>query len=99
MLLIERREIYSIEGDSMLPALKDGERVLVDENAVFGIGDIVIAQHPFKSDVVMAKRITSIDVNGKYFLVGDNSGESGDSRTFGPVPIDYIQGKVTSRFE
>lgn len=97
LLALQLRTIYKIEGDSMAPVLKDGERVLVDERADVRIGDIVIADHPFRSGLEMAKRITSVDANGKFFLVGDNSDESTDSRTFGPVSIKYIKGKVTAR--
>jgi len=57
----------------------------------------VIASHPFKSGLELAKRITAVDANGKYFLVGDNSDESTDSRTFGPVSLKYIKGKITAR--
>ena len=81
----------------MLPVLADGEEVLVNEGSPVREGDLVIARHPFKSGVVMAKRITGIDANGKYFLVGDNADESTDSRTFGPVSIEYINGKITAR--
>lgn len=97
LLFLGLRTIYRIEGESMVPVLKSGENVLVDEKADVSIGDVVIARHPFKESVEMAKRITAIDANGKFFLVGDNSDESTDSRTFGPVSLEYIKGKVTSR--
>lgn len=97
LLILELRERYRIEGDSMQPVLRDGDEVVVDEKAKVGIGDIVIARHPFKKSLEMAKRITAIDANGKFFLVGDNSDESTDSRNFGPVSIECIKGKVTAR--
>jgi len=78
----------------MLPLLKHGDQVLVDENTELEIGDIVIAQHPFKRDVEMIKRIKKTDENGRYFLVGDNPDESTDSRTFGTVSVECIKGKV-----
>ncbi|HUF05487.1 MAG TPA: nickel-type superoxide dismutase maturation protease [Aridibacter sp.] len=97
LLELGLRTIYRIEGDSMDPILRNGEEVLVAERARVRIGDVVIAQHPFKESVEMAKRITAIDANGKFFLVGDNSDESTDSRRFGPVSSDLILGKVISR--
>ena len=99
LLVLGLRTIYRIEGDSMSPVLASGENVLVDEGADVSIGDVVIARHPFKESVEMAKRITAIDANGKFFLVGDNSDESTDSRKFGPVSLECIKGKVTSRLE
>jgi nickel-type superoxide dismutase maturation protease len=90
---------YRIEGESMFPVLSSGDEVLVDENAKVGIGDVVIARHPFKESVEMAKRITAVDANGKFFLVGDNSEESTDSRSFGPVSLECIKGKVVARLK
>ncbi|QQS40632.1 MAG: nickel-type superoxide dismutase maturation protease [Acidobacteriota bacterium] len=97
LLVLGFRTVYRIEGDSMAPVLNNGEEVLVEEGAQVSIGDVVIARHPSKEGVEMAKRITAIDANGKFFLVGDNSDESTDSRRFGPVSLEYIKGKVTSR--
>jgi signal peptidase I len=34
---------------------------------------------------------------GDYFVVGDNRGESDDSRSWGPVPKAWIYGKVTGK--
>ena len=31
---------------------------------------------------------------GHYFMLGDNRGASDDSRFWGPVPLDWIQGRV-----
>ncbi len=91
------RSRYRVENNSMLPALRSGEQVIVKKSAKINVGDIVIAKHPFKKSVEIIKRIKEIDKNGKYFLVGDNSDESTDSRTFGAVSIECIKGKVISR--
>ena len=98
LLLFDYRTRYRVEGNSMLPLLKEGDQVVVDENAKkFEIGDIVIAAHPFKKNVEMIKRVESIGEDGRYFLTGDNKDESSDSRTFGAVSVEYIKGKVISR--
>lgn len=97
LLLFAYRTRYRVEGDSMLPLLEKGDQVLVDENAKVKVGDIVIAEHPFKENVEMVKRIKEIDKEGRYFLIGDNADESTDSRTFGSVSIQYIKGKVVAR--
>jgi signal peptidase I len=34
--------------------------------------------------------------SGDYFMLGDNRGESDDSRFWGPVPKAWITGKVTT---
>lgn len=89
----EKYERYRIQGNSMLPELKDGDEVLVNPNEPYQIGDIVVAQHPFKQSVVLIKRISEIDESSVY-LIGDNPAESTDSRTLGKIPRKDILGKV-----
>lgn len=97
LLLFDYRTEYRVEGDSMTPTLKPGARVLVDEKGMGEVGDIVIARHPFKKDVVMVKRIREIDEKGNFFLISDNLEESTDSRSFGAVSPKRIMGKVICR--
>ncbi len=82
-----------VEGDSMLPTLKDGDEVLVKPSRNYQIGDVVVAKHPFKITPII-KRITKFSTGGKVFLVGDNLAESKDSRSFGEVPEKDILGRV-----
>ena len=35
---------------------------------------------------------------GHVFVMGDNRANSGDSRVFGPVPLDYVKGEAFLRF-
>ncbi|MDQ3800838.1 MAG: nickel-type superoxide dismutase maturation protease [Acidobacteriota bacterium] len=88
------REIFLVQGDSMLPSLKDGDLVLVNPYAEPKTGDIVLAQHPFQKSVRIIKRIREISPEGRYFLVGDNAGESTDSRSFGALSAKDILGKA-----
>ena len=81
----------------MLPALKNGDAVLIDPNAKIVAGDIVLAKHPFKASVMILKRLAEIDGNGNHFVVGDNLPESTDSRTFGSLPAKSILGKAACR--
>jgi nickel-type superoxide dismutase maturation protease len=92
-----RRRAFRVQGDSMSPTVKDGEVVMISPKASVEPGDIVLAKHPYKQSVKMLKRIESIDENGEYSLVGDNPGESTDSRTFGTVAREYIDGKAICR--
>lgn len=80
----------------MQPTLLDGDEVLV---AGYGKrppqqGDVVLLQHPLRSDVRVIKRIASLD-RDTVFVQGDNPAESTDSRSFGGVPRSKILGRIT----
>jgi nickel-type superoxide dismutase maturation protease len=99
LLLIGRRKGFLVEGNSMLPTLKDGDAVLIKRRARIETGDIILANHPFKKSVKILKRVKSFTAKGDLFLVGDNPPESTDSRTFGAVPLKYLIGKATCRLK
>ena len=99
LFLIGRRPAFRVEGDSMLPTLKGGDTVMVDPKATVAVGDIVLAKHPYKTNVKMLKRVSAIDEGGRYELAGDNPDESTDSRTFGSISIEYIHGKAVCRLK
>ena len=96
LLFIGQRVGFEVDGDSMLPTLKTGDRVLVDPKQTIAVGDVVLANHPYKKSVRMIKRVSSIDSDGDYFLAGDNTAQSSDSGTFGKIPAKDILGRVVS---
>ncbi len=93
------RRVYGVrvEGDSMAPSLHSGDCVLIDPKASVEPGDIVLAQHPYKSSVRILKRLSSVEPDGRIFLSGDNSDESTDSRSFGSISRSDVLGKVVAR--
>jgi nickel-type superoxide dismutase maturation protease len=95
-LLFNYSQRYRVEGDSMLPTLKHGEEVVVQPTETFQIGDIVVANHPYKQSVTIIKRISEINEKG-LFLRGDNPSESTDSRSFGEVSVKNVLGKVVCK--
>ena len=99
LLILGRRNAFVIDGDSMLPGLTSGDKVVVDPTASTAAGDIVLARHPYKQNSRLIKRIAEITPSGDYFLTGDNPAESTDSRTFGPLQPDNILGKVVCRIK
>lgn len=86
----------------MLPGLAAGDEILVDKRAYRTTspqaGDVVIARRPDRPEVEIVKRVTAVTKSGRFFLTGDNPDASTDSRHFGPVTVNDILGKVTSKF-
>ena len=97
LIFLGYRHKYVCEGRSMNPTLKDGEVVLVDREAEIEVGDIVVAKHPIEQISEVVKRVKSINERGHYFLIGDNTNDSTDSRHYGAVTREYIKGKVVAR--
>lgn len=97
------------QGDSMEPAIKNGD-ILVISRIRYGIrfpwqqtylirwsqpkvGEVVVFYTP--TGELAVKRCTAIITEGvSFFAEGDNSLSSHDSRSYGPVPIKNIIGKV-----
>jgi len=90
---------FRVEGNSMEPALEEGDSVFIEPSKHFRAGDIVLANHPFKKSVKILKRIENVTLDGSYFLVGDNKSESTDSRSFGSIPAKEIIGKAVCRLQ
>ena len=99
LLILRRRRAMVVEGDSMLPTLTSGDKILVDLFATIVVGDIVLAQHPYKRSSRLVKRVTEISPSGEYFLTGDNPNESTDSRTLGWFSPNDVWGRVICRLK
>ena len=87
----------AVAGDSMDPALRDGEWWIARRTRSVGVGDVVVIDHPESPDLLAVKRIVRADGVG-WWVEGDNPGRSRDSRHFGPVPVSRILGRVVLRY-
>jgi signal peptidase I len=105
---------WIVEGPSMDPTLRDGDRVIVDlwslRRRTPRNGEIVLLAGP--ADEPLVKRVARAPAGGAppsllppdspleptFFVLGDNPGASSDSRAFGPVPRHRIRGRVTWRY-
>ena len=100
--IFRRRKRLKVTGKSMLPLLEPGAEILINpyayQKSMPKIGDIIVTLHPDYPKLTIVKRITAIERDGKYFLMGDNSAESTDSRHWGTIKFEDIMGKVTSNF-
>ncbi len=81
----------------MSPNYKDGD-VLdfyeINSATEIEVGDLVVFNHPFKSQLKLFKRITKIKDEDKIFVEGDNPDplSSDDSHNFGFISIKDILG-------
>jgi nickel-type superoxide dismutase maturation protease len=93
------RDIFIIEGDSMLPTLKTGDCVFINSDQKPEIGDIVLFRHPYVQNVNVVKRLAEITAEGNFVVLGDNPPESTDSRNFGAILAKDILGVAVCRFD
>ena len=99
------------EGNSMEPAIHSGS-VLVVNRLQYGLrfpgqtgylvrwaaprqGELVVFYAP--SGDIAVKRCGSLTGEGEFLAQGDNSLQSYDSRSYGPVPVDATIGKVLGK--
>lgn len=99
LLLTGWRKAVRVEGNSMLPTLKDGDIVIINSNSKPAENIIVLANHPYKQRVKIIKRIKEIDENKNCYLIGDNPSESTDSRTFGVISPKDILGIIENKLK
>ena len=82
LVLAYGAQTFRIQGASMAPALRSGERVLVNKIGVrlggIGRGDVVVFHDPADSGIVMVKRIVAVP--------GDTVRFRGDAVSVAPAP-------------
>jgi signal peptidase I len=96
------------EGQSMTPAIKSGKVILVCK-ILYGLrvpgsvsyvcrwslpreGDVVVFYTP-GGDMAVKRYMKNVD-GANFYALGDNGVLSYDSRSYGPVPVNHIIGKV-----
>jgi nickel-type superoxide dismutase maturation protease len=92
--------VWTVEvtGESMSPALRAGDRLLVRTGARVVPGSVVVARHP-ERDLLIVKRAAWRAPDG-WWLESDNQRAPGrrDSWDFGAVADDLIVGRVLARY-
>jgi nickel-type superoxide dismutase maturation protease len=85
-----------VRGDSMLPTLRNGDRLAVRRPKAGEpkLGQLVVVNESGKQ---MVKRVSKLLAAG-IEVAGDNPSASRDSRHFGPVLRDDIEGVVAFRY-
>lgn len=87
-----------VAGESMAPALRPGDRLLVlRSRRPPRPGQVVALRDPRQRRRVLVKRVASVDT-GRITVLGDNAGQSTDSRDFGPVQAEALLGRAVYRY-
>ncbi len=86
-----------VTGDSMLPTLAPGDRLLVLRDGRVRAGDVVAVADPRLPARTMVKRVATTGPLG-VVVVGDNAAASTDSRVLGPVAARSIRGRAVYRY-
>jgi nickel-type superoxide dismutase maturation protease len=95
---------WVVVGDSMLPALRPGDRVIVDvwtyRHRTPRPAEIVVVR-PAPGSAALVKRVARVvpTPSGRdaVWVLGDNPPDSLDSRRLGPIDRERILGRVVLR--
>jgi phage repressor protein C with HTH and peptisase S24 domain len=93
--------VVNVDGDSMAPAYRSGDAVLVARRWAAGPirpGHVVVCRLP--PEVAgprgyIVKRVISVTA-GRVYIQGDGA-HSYDSRAFGTISLGYVLGRVIAR--
>ncbi|MEV6985086.1 nickel-type superoxide dismutase maturation protease [Sphaerisporangium sp. NPDC051017] len=88
-----------VDGESMAPALRPGDWLVVRRRARIRPGDVVVARLPGDPGTMIVKRAAWADGDG-WWLESDNQRAPGrrDSWDFGAVPASQVVGRVLFRY-
>lgn len=96
-------EAFVVPTASMAPAIKPGDRILVNKmrDSDLEKGDIVVFKSPENPDQMWVKRVHALPGEkpdgstlrpGWIYVLGDNRENSRDSRHFGPIRVEWVVG-------
>lgn len=97
-VLASRLRRVEVQGGSMMPALRPGDRLVAVRGLPIRGGDLVAVTDPRLPARLLVKRVASVGAGRHLEVVGDNPPASTDSRTFGPVPPALVTGRVVWRY-
>ncbi len=101
---------FIVHGSSMVPTFQSGDYLIVDEITYRfhepRRGDVIIFRFPQDPSQFFIKRVAGLPgdkinntvlAGDEYYVLGDNSGQSYDSRFWGPVKSKFIIGLARVR--
>ena len=87
----------------MRPTLEPGDWAVAVRARRLHRGDVVVVEHPDRAGFELVKRVTHLPGDAapdglglvdRVWVEGDDPEGSSDSRTFGPVPLGLVRGRV-----
>jgi nickel-type superoxide dismutase maturation protease len=87
-----------VQGESMAPTLRPGDRMLALVRFRGRPGDIVAVRDPRLPSRILVKRVATVEADRSLRLHGDDPDASTDSRSFGPVSATLVLGRVVWRY-
>jgi len=106
--LIRRRRLFRVTGDSRTATLAPVSVVMLDPRAYRSQSpqedEIVVTRRPRNNELQIVKRVAAVIKSHTessapsvgLILASDNASAGADSRSFGPVALDLVLGKVVS---
>jgi mitochondrial inner membrane protease subunit 2 len=92
-----------VEGGSMRPTLEPGDWAIAFRARRLHRGDVVVVEHPDRVGFELIKRVThlpgdvapdGLGLVDRLWVEGDDPEGSSDSRSFGPLPMGLVRGRV-----
>ncbi len=90
-----RLRLAVVRGPSMVPTLRDGDRILVRLGVRGAVGSVVVVALPDRP--LSVKRLRAVEADGTVRVEGDNPYGSTDSRSLGALPAGALAGVVLAR--
>lgn len=101
---------FIVQGSSMTPNFQNGDYLIIDEITYQfrepERGEVVVFRYPKNPSQFFIKRIAGLSgetiggiilAQDEYYVLGDNSSASSDSRYWGPVKSNLIIGRAILR--
>src|SRR6266516_4018725 len=80
------------------PALRPGDWLFVRRTKRVRAGQLVVARHPKRATMLIVKRAARRTADGWWLESENDDGAAVDSRAFGAVPTELIEGRVLLRY-
>ena len=86
-----------VAGDSMLPTYAEGDWLIATKAGRIAPGQVVVIERESRPGMLLIKRVVRAE-GRKWWVEGDNTLASDDSRSFGAIEPSEIVGRIRFRY-